>query len=78
MTDHGIGNIGYVFMYDKAIRSEEPNGSVTWFYRNEDREYITINSQGDELSIDRDIIEANIEHQHTDIETVPVEESPFN
>lgn len=76
MSDCGIDNPGYVFVSDRAIRSEEPDGSVTWFYR-EDWTY-KAHKNGDTYSVEKETIVRNIHHSQTDVETAPVEESPFN
>lgn len=59
----------------KAIRSESPDG-VVWFYMLDEDPVVF--QDGDVAEIDWDTIEGNVTHQNTDIETVPVQESPFS
>lgn len=59
----------------KAIRSESVDG-VIWFYML-DQEPVVM-QDGDVDQIDWETIKANVTHQDTEIETVPVEESPFS
>ena len=73
---HRIASIPAVFNNGKAIRSEDQHGEVIWFYR-QDQEYLVL-KDGETHQIDQKTIEANIHHQQTAVETVPVDESPFS
>lgn len=72
-----IVNVNAVFASGKAIRSKAADGVITWFYRNDDREYVAWHENAGRHTIDRDTVEANIDHDHTTVETVDVDESPF-
>lgn len=71
---HGISNVAYLFRSGKAIRSDGPRNTV-WFFRI-DKDYVAL-LNGDRHVVSRDTIERNIDHKQTDVETVPVEDSPF-
>lgn len=80
MGDHSIGSVRAVFGSDKAIRSQAPGDDPMWFYRDPDtREFVAIKPavQSDTHTVDLDTVEANINHRHTDVDTAPVDESPF-
>ena len=78
MTDHPeISTVRAVFGADKAIRSTSHDGVVTWFYRDDDRQFVAYHEAAGRHTVDLSVIESNIEHHNTDVETVPVGESPF-
>jgi D-alanyl-D-alanine dipeptidase len=72
-----IANVNAVFVSGKAIKSTATDGVVTWFYRNDDREYVAFHDNAGWQVVDRDTVERNVDHDHTTIETVDVDESPF-
>lgn len=74
---HRIASINAVFGSDKAIKSTDVTGVTTWFYR-DGRDFVAFHEKAGRQTIDFDTIERNIEHDHTDVETVPVEQSPFS
>lgn len=73
----GIASVTAVFGSGKAIKSTSADGVTTWFYRNDDREFVAFHERAGRHVVDRDTVERNIDHDGTDVETVPVEESPF-
>jgi len=72
-----IANVNAVFASGKAIKSTATDGVVTWFYRNDDREYVARHENAGRYVVDRDTVERNVDHDHTTVETVDVDESPF-
>lgn len=76
---YGIASVRSVFGSGKAIRSESANGTV-WFYRDEAGDGIRAynpDAPTETYSIDIETVERNVDHDDTDVETVPVDESPF-
>ena len=73
-----IANVNAVFGSSRAIKSTTADGVVTWFYRNDDREYVAFHENAGRHTVDRDTVERNIEHDHTSIEVTDVAESPFS
>lgn len=74
---HNIASIRGVVGSGKAIKSVAPDGVVTWFYR-DGRDFVAFHENAGRHTIDFDTIERNINHKSTDVESVPVEESPFD
>ena len=75
---YGIASVRAVFGSGKAIKSESVDGVVTWFHRNDDREIVAFHESAGRHTVDLDTVERNVEHEHTSVETVPVEDSPFD
>jgi hypothetical protein len=72
-----IANVAAVFASGKAIKSVDPSGTVVWFHRDDDRQYVASHESAGRHTVTRDTVERNIEHDDTTVETVPVAESPF-
>lgn len=74
---YGITNVNAVVSSDHTIRSTTPNGKTVWFYRVDNEWVAQYGDDGGRHTIDRATVERNVDHDHTDIDTVPVGESPF-
>jgi len=72
-----IANVNAVFGSGRAIKSTAPDGVVTWFYRNDDREYVAFHEHAGRNTVDRDTVERNIDHDHTTVDVVDADNSPF-
>lgn len=72
-----IAKVNAVFGSNRAIKSTTADGVVTWFYRNEDRDYVAFHENAGRHTVDRDTVERKIEHDHTSVEVTDVAESPF-
>ena len=77
--NHSIASIRGVFANGKAIRSTNPRHGTVWFYR--DGADAPIQAYKDVYdhpqTVQLGTVEMNIDHPQTDVEAVPVDESPF-
>lgn len=73
-----IASVRAVVGSGKAIKSTATDGVTTWFYRNGDRDFVAFHESAGRHTVDIDTIRRNIEHDHTDVETVDAAESPFD
>lgn len=71
-----------VFLSDRAIRSESARHGVMWFFATFERgrpTFLALPEDDDEPhEVDRAVVERNVDHDHTECESVPVDDSPFD